>query len=49
MTISPDSNPEAWSFETKQIHAGQSPDTATRFEWVEPRQQPPSPSDLPLL
>jgi O-acetylhomoserine (thiol)-lyase len=30
MPISPDSNPDAWSFETKQIHAGQSPDTATR-------------------
>jgi O-acetylhomoserine (thiol)-lyase len=30
MTIPPDSNPDSWSFETKQIHAGQSPDTATR-------------------
>jgi O-acetylhomoserine (thiol)-lyase len=30
MTTPPDSNPEAWSFETKQIHAGQTPDAASR-------------------
>jgi O-acetylhomoserine (thiol)-lyase len=29
MTNPPDSNPEAWSFETKQIHAGQTPDAAS--------------------
>jgi O-acetylhomoserine (thiol)-lyase len=30
MTTPTDSNPETWSFETKQIHAGQTPDAASR-------------------